>query len=245
QQELVRTRNQLALANTELSLAMEVDADRLYQLTDRLAERSWPATPLSQAENHAVHRRSDLKAIAAEVKAGDEGLHAAQSSFGPRINVFADSELDNVSPFANGSNNWAAGAELQFDLFSGGQKSASVSRARANLDRISAMKQAAEDGVRLEVRRAYYDLDSARQMLEVTKTTIAQAEEGLRIVSNRYGAGMTTITDLLRAEDAERAARTSYWQAVYRSLISYASLKLATGELAADSLNSQSPVVTP
>jgi outer membrane protein len=245
QQELVSARNHLALANAELNLIMEVTAGHPYQLIDQMAEHSWPATTLPQAEERALQQRSDLKEVADEVKAQDAGLHAARSSFGPRLNVFADSELDNVSPFANGSNNWAAGAELQFDLFSGGQKSASVARARANLDRMNAWKQEAEDAIRLDVRRAYYDFDSARQMLEVTKTAIAQAEEGLRIVTNRYGAGMTTITDLLRAEDATRAARTNYWQSVYRYIISYASLKLATGELAADSLNSQSPVVTP
>lgn len=240
QQDLVRTRNQLALANAELNMSMAVAADHPYHLTDELGERPWPATTLSQAEDRALHQRSDLKEAAAEVKAGEEGVHAARSSFGPRINIFADSELDNVSPFANGSNNWTAGAELQFDLFSGGQKAASVSRARANVEHINALKQAAEDGVRLGVRRAYYEFDSSRQMLEVTKAAIAQAEEGLRIVSNRYGAGMTTITDLLRAEDAARAARTNYWQAVYHSIVSYASLELATG-----SLNSQSAVVTP
>jgi len=51
---------------------------------------------------------------------------------------------------------------------------------------------------------------------------------------------MTTITDLLRAEDAARSALTNYWQAVYQYLVGYASLELATG-----SLNSQSPVVMP
>jgi outer membrane protein TolC len=105
---------------------------------------------------------------------------------------------------------------------------------------MQAQKQAAEDGIRLEVRRAYYDYDSAQQMLSVTKAAIAQSEEGLRIVTNRYRAGMNTITDLLRAEDAARNARTNYWQALYHYFVSYASLELATG-----SLNSQSPVVTP
>jgi outer membrane protein TolC len=51
---------------------------------------------------------------------------------------------------------------------------------------------------------------------------------------------MNTITDLLRAEDAARNARTNYWQALYHYFVSYASLELATG-----SLTSQSPVVTP
>ena len=219
---------------------MGVAAEHTYRLTSELGERTLPAVTLSDSDILALKQRSDLKEITATVRASDAGLQAARSSFGPRINVFASGELDNISPFGNGGSNWAAGAELQIDLFSGGQKSASVARARANVDRMQALKQAAEDAIRLEVRRAFYDYDSARQMLSVTRAAIAQAEESLRIVTNRYRAGMNTITDLLRAEDAARNARTNYWQAVYQYFVSYASLELATG-----SLTSQSPVVKP
>lgn len=240
QQELLRARNAVSIAVAELGVAMGVASDHKYQLTYQLAERTLPAMTLAGSEDLALKQRSDLKEAAATVRASDAGLQAARSSFGPRVNVFAASEWDNVSLFGNGGNNWTAGAELQFDLFSGGQKAASVARARANVDRTQAVKQTAEDGIRLEVRRAYYDYDTARQMLEVTRASITQAEEGLRIVGNRYRAGMTTITDLLRAEDAARTARTNYWQAVYQYLVGYASLELATG-----SLNSQSPAVMP
>ena len=42
-----------------------------------------------------------------------------------------------------------------------------------------------------------------------------QSAESLRILKNRYGAGLATITDLLRAEDAERQSQSNYWHAVY------------------------------
>ena len=167
-----------------------------------------------------------------------EGIY--RESPGPRVNVFAGSQLDNVNPFGNGGSNWTAGAELQFDIFSGGQKTARLSRERANLDQAQALQQVAESNVRLEVRRAWYDFDFARQSVAVTRTAKAQAEEALRIVRNRYQAGMTTITELLRAEDTARAAGTNYWEAVYRSSTSFAALELAMG-----ALNPQSPVVMP
>lgn len=239
-QDIVKFRNALALSLAELNLAMGVGADHQYTLTSQLAERTLPPVTLPDLETHGLKQRSDLRAMEATVKASQTGVQAARSAYGPRINVFAASELDNVSPFSNGSNNWTAGAELQFDLFSGGEKTASVSRARAELERTTALKQAAEDRVRLEVRKAYYDFDNARQVIEVTKAATGQADEGLRIVSNRYEGGMATITELLRAEDAARTARTNYWEAMYHFFTSYAALELAAG-----SLNSQSPVVMP
>ena len=102
------------------------------------------------------------------------------------------------------------------------------------------MKQVADDGVRLEVRRAYYNLDSTRQEVEVARAAIAQAQEGFRINQNRYEAGLTTIADLLGAEEAAHRSQSDYWDAVYRFHTSYANLELASG-----TLSPQSPVVMP
>ena len=102
------------------------------------------------------------------------------------------------------------------------------------------MKQAASDAVRLEVRRAFYETDANRQQIEVARAAIAQAQESLRINQDRYDSGLTTITDLLSAEDAARRSQTDYWEAVYHFQTSYANLELASG-----SLNPQSPVVMP
>ena len=61
-----------------------------------------------------------------------------------------------------------------------------------------------------------------------------QSAESLRILKNRYSAGLATITDLLRAEDAERQSQTNYWQAVYGSAVAYAQLLFAQGTLTPD-----------
>jgi outer membrane protein len=165
----------------------------------------------------------------------------AKASFGPRVNAFAGWEMDNPTFVAGGGgNNWLGGIEVQFDIFQGGAKRAELSRERALQERVTAMKQAANDGVRLEVRRAYYNLDSARQEIEVARTAIDQAQESLRINQNRYDGGLTTVTDLLGAEEGARRSQTDYWEAVYRFHTSYASLELAGG-----TLNPQSPVVMP
>jgi outer membrane protein TolC len=139
-----------------------------------------------------------------------------------------------------GGNNWTGGIELKVDLFQGGAKRAALSRERALAEKIAALKQAADDAVRLEVRQAYYDQDADRQQVEVARTAIAEAQESLRIDQNRYDSGLLTITDLLGAEEAARRTQADYWQAIYSYRISYANLELACG-----TLNLQSPVVMP
>lgn len=241
EQELIRARNNAELARAQLNVAMGVPIEAQYELSDPLAERNLKAVPLAETEQKALTTRPDLKRIEAQQSAQELSVAIAKSSFGPRLNAFAGWELDNPTFLAGGGgNNWLGGIELQIDLFQGEAKRAALSRERANAEKIAALKQAAGDAVRLEVRQAYYDQDASRQQVEVARTAIAQAQESLRINQDRYDGGLLTITDLLGAEEAARRSQADYWQAVYQYHISYANLELASG-----TLNLQSPVVMP
>jgi outer membrane protein len=240
-QELIHAQNNLALARAQLSTSLRISTENDFDPAEALAESNLPATTLEEAEKKAVELRPDLKRIRSQEAAQQQSVSVAKSSFGPRVNAFAGWEADNPTFVAGGGgNNWLAGIEVQFDLFEGGAKRARLSHERAMQEKVAAVKEIATDATRLEVRRAYYSLDSARQQVEVARATIAESQESLRINQNRYDSGLSTITDLLAAEEAARRSQTEYWEAVYRYHTGYANLELASG-----TLNPQSPVVTP
>jgi outer membrane protein TolC len=240
-QELIRAQSNLALARAQLSTSMGASPENELDPVEALAERNLPAISLAEAEKQAVERRPDLNRIRSEEAAQQQSVSIAKSSFGPRVNAFGGWEADNPTFVAGGGgNNWLAGIEVQFDLFEGGAKRAQLSHERAVQEKVSALKEMATDAIRLEVRRAFYDLDAARQQVEVARATIAESQESLRINQNRYDSGLSTITDLLAAEEAARRSQTDYWEAVYRYHTGYANLELASG-----TLNPQSPVVMP
>ncbi len=240
-QELIRAQNNLALARAQLSAAMGLSTQNDFEPSDELTERTLPATPLEVLEKQAVETRPDLKRVRLEEAAQQESVSIAKSSFGPRVNAFADWEADNPTLVAGGGgNNWVAGIEVQIDLFEGGAKKAQLSEERATEEKVAALKEMATDAVRLEVRQAYYDVDATRQQLEVARAAIAESQESLRINQDRYDAGLSTVTDLLAAEDAARETQADYWETLSHYYTGYASLELASG-----TLNPQSPVVTP
>jgi outer membrane protein TolC len=240
-QELIRAQNTLTLARVQLSTSMGLSTENEFDPAEALAERNLPAMAIEDVEKKAVDMRPDLKRIRSEEEAQQQSVSIAKSSFGPRVNAFAGWEADNPTFVAGGGgNNWLAGIEVQYDIFEGGAKRARLSHERAMQEKVAAVKDMATDAARLEVRRAYYDLDSARQQVEVARATIAESQESLRINQNRYDSGLSTITDLLAAEEASRRSQTDYWEAVYRYHTGYANLELVSG-----TLNPQSPVVVP
>ena len=240
-QELIRAQNNLSLASAELARAMGISPDTEIEPAEILAERSLPQKSLAELEKQALEARPDWKRIQSEEAAQQQSVSIAKSSFGPRVNAFADWEADNPTFVSGGGgNNWVAGIDIQVDLFQGGARRARLQHEQATQQKVAALKEAARDAIRLEVRRAYYDFDAARQQVEVARVAIAQAQESLRITQNRYESGVSTITDLLSAEEAASRSQADYWQMVCRYQTSYANLELAAG-----TLNAQSLVVMP
>ena len=235
QEELIRARNNVAFAAAQLDTAMGVPPDTEFQLSQALSQSTLPQAALADLEKRALASRPDLKQIEAQQMAQEKSVSMARSAFGPRLNAFGGWETDSATLSQVQGNNWVAGVELQLELFQGGAKKAQLTREKALQERMVAARQAASDQVRLEVRRSYYDFDSARQQVGVAQAAVGQAEESMRVNQNRYDAGITTITDLLTIEEATRRAQSDYWEAVYRLRTSYANLELATGTLSASS----------
>ena len=240
-QDLIRSRNNFDMALAQLNLTMGVPAESVYQPAELSPDRSLPIPALSDLEARALASRPDLKRVASEEAAQRQSVAIAKSAFGPQVNAFAGWQLDNPTLLAGGGgNNWLGGIEVKLDLFQGGARRAELSRQRALEEKAVALRQSASDAVRLEVRRAYYDADAGRQQIEVARAAIAHAQESLRINQDRYDSGLTTITDVLAAEEAARRSQSDYWEALYRFHTSYAALELASG-----TLTSQSSVVIP
>jgi outer membrane protein len=239
-QEQIRAKNEVAFANAQLAIIIGLPSETPFSLAELSPVIPTTLDAPQELEAKALTQRPDLKRAHSEQSAQQKSLSMARAALGPRLNAFSSWQTDSRNLGWTGGNNWSAGLELQIDLFSGGSKLAELSRQRATQERANSTVQSFADSIRLEVRRTYYDADSARQQVEVARAATAQADESLRIQQNRYDAGLTTLTELLRADEARHRATTDYWNAVYRVTTSYAALELATG-----TLTPNSPAVKP
>ena len=97
------------------------------------------------------------------------------------------------------------------------------------------MQQHLAEAIRLQVQKAFLDLDTASQRIAVSQQAVSQAEESVRIIRNRYEAGLATVTDLLRAETALTAAKGNYLRAVFDQRVGAANLELQVGRLSPES----------
>ena len=229
-QALIAAQGELDLAWAELRLAMGAP-DLTQSKLEAIEPKDFPQNSLDQELQAAAKTRPDLAALGQAQSAQALALSAAKMSYGPRVSAYGNWEDDRST--AGGGNNWVAGVQLNLDIlpFS---KRAQLAREAAAKARVDAQLNSYQQHVRLQVSQAHIQRQTAKQSLDTAKAAIDQATESLRIIKNRYDAGLATITDLLRAEDAERQSQANYWRAVYGNAVAYAGTLFATGTLTPD-----------
>lgn len=230
QQEQIEANGKLAIEWATLEAA----AGSTFPETERnlkpLKEGSFPIPSLEDLLAQALKLRPDLLSLENQRKAQRLSVAASKSALGPTLNVFGSLQQDRESFAGAAGNNWVAGAELRIDLLPLAKRE-QLKAERLALLRTQAKSAAAERQIQLEVTEAFYEHRSARQILLIARASCAQSQESVRILKDRYEAGLATFTELLRAEDLERESSRTYWGAVYRLNLSYANLLLASGTL--------------
>ena len=231
-EELIAAHGDLDLAWAELREAMGAP-DLKPSGLKAIEPHMFPQLTLEQEIATAAKTRPDLAALGQVQSARASALEAAKSDFGPRLSAYGNWEEDRTSIIGTGGNNWVAGLQISVDILPFAKR-AQLERESAAKQRIDAQLAASQQHVRLEVNQAHIRRQTAALQLETAGAVMDESAESLRILKNRYGAGLATITDLLRAEDAERQSQSNYWHAVYGNALAYAELLYATGTLTPD-----------
>jgi len=90
--------------------------------------------------------------------------------------------------------------QLNYDLYTGGQRSAQIRLAESQVrTQELALEQAAEQ-LRLDVTDAYYSVQEADSQVEIARAAVADAEQSLRDAQLLEQAGLGTRFDVLQAE---------------------------------------------
>jgi len=225
----------LDVAQSALNDALGLPLDTRHTLTSALNPLDLPEMELASLERNASSTRPEVRATHLEADLAKTQADSARSALLPQVGFHGAFEADRQQFINKGGANWLASIGLRWNLFNGNGDKAKIEESRHWMERAHADEQRVDSAVRLEVRRAWADLRAAQQRIEVAKAAVAEADESLRITQNRYEAGMSNVTDLLRNETAVLESRTRYLAAVHDQRIAATMLELAAGRLSPDS----------
>lgn len=223
-QQEIAAAGDVEIARAALAMTLHRSLMERIAVESSLPERSLPAVDLAVATKQALETRGEVAAAGAGRAAAELQLRTARGSLLPRLDAFGSWGA------SNGNSDHTIGLVASIDVFDGARYGR-IAEARAALDGARAMEAMTRDKVVLETISAWNRLEAARQQLVVATTAAAQAEAATRIVQDRYENGLTTITELLRAQTALVAARLGVLAARHQSITGYAELLRSTGGL--------------
>jgi len=245
QAEVLKARVYLAemdelLAQAENGARLAESALNFQMGTDQMIPRSLeplppaPSTPggLDDWIAAAVERRRDLEAARRELDAGRLEENKATPWYLPEIAASARYDLYDDSIFGSHGGSGSIMAFARLNLYSGGTESAKREAARLEAASYELDIRRFEEGVRLEVQQAWYDLHTARARLVTASDSLQSAREALRVREHRFSQGLDKMIDLLDAETALREAELRELVARYDvSLSTYRLLFVSGGTL--------------
>ncbi len=230
EQEIRRSAD-LDVARAALNEAVGLPLDTPHDLTTPLTVATLKGAELPVYEKESVEYRPEARQARLAVNLAETQKSLTKSSYWPEIAVHGAFEVDRQTFADRGGANWTAMVSLRWNLFNGFSDKARVQEAAYAVQRAQALRSQAESQLRLNVRRAWADFRAAGERVDVTQAAVAQAEESLRITKNRFDAGLTSVTDLLRNETAVLEARNRRLAAIYDQRLAAVNLALAAGTL--------------
>jgi outer membrane protein len=183
--------------------------------------------------NTALSKRPEMENLRLEEEIAKKEVEKSRAGHYPDVNLVGNYEI-NSEDFSDSADNYTIGAVMRINIFSGNRITEETRAAKSLLARIREMKKSLELGIQVQTRQAFLKAKSARERIRVAKIAVDQAEEGLRIVKNRYNNGLLTIVGLLDAELARQQAHTHYFRALHDYKVARIELALAAGTIDID-----------
>ena len=229
---------QLARARLALAVALGHYNRRLGEPLDRVVTLQ-PVPPavlevaglgLDELQQRAVSQRGELAGLAARADALSAAARAESGKMLPTIAVTASyQQLENT--VLDREEFSMVGVGFRWTLFDGGQARHRAAALRRSGESVRERRNEFESLVRLEVQQAMLAIDAADARVAMTRDSIAQANENLRITRELYAESLVTNTSVLEAVALQTAAEGHAADAVYDAAIARLSLLTSIGEL--------------
>ena len=195
----------------------------------------------------SVESRPELKLLQAQIDVAKNQVRMTRGEYLPSLAVvgaymnYGNIKLSSMVDAGNGTyvpyeqklqkGMCAAMLSLSIPIFHWGEGYNKVRKAKADVSNAVLDYQKNEKLMTLEARQAETNLRDSRALISCAKDALAQSEENLRVVSNRYSASMCPLSDYLTARFQWHQSKSNLVEAVTQYHISLTDYFRATGRL--------------
>lgn len=223
---LTTARKQLELSKAYFNFLLNRDLNEEIIIDKTFTIQSLSTLPLDSLKGLAITQRQELKQLEGANKAQAIGMQQARNNaYLPNVNVVGDVGYQGFQyKFNQDQRFWLVQFSLSWDLFRGGEKQRKIQQAKLNYDATTTQTEQTRRQIELQVIQSYQDRLAAQQVLESTRSGIANAERAFRIIQSKYREGQVLQIEYLDAQNRLTTSKLNSTLAYYDLLRTDAAL---------------------
>jgi outer membrane protein len=159
--------------------------------------------PLMAAEyyQNAAMQRRDILSLQARFENSKNGLRLADAGYYPVVGIGGSYQFnDHSTPFGTEGESWQLAAFLRWELFDGTRREHERAKAKYQIAETEEHLEGLKKVVSFKVYEAYLTVSEAAKNTELAQAALKTAEEGKRLVEERYKNSLSPLIDLLDAQ---------------------------------------------
>jgi outer membrane protein len=155
-----------------------------------------------------IDERADLQVLKVGMEEADLAHRQSRAAYLPVVGMDASYAYhDGSAPFGTEAEDWTIRAGLTWEIFDGFQRSSRMHQAVAQQKTLQAQWREARLQAKFHVREAELRLKEAHLNLESVRAAHEAAQEGQRLMRERYEAGLSRLGELLEVQKELDRAR--------------------------------------
>jgi outer membrane protein len=230
--ELIRAENRIRLARAAINNLIVVDLEAPTEIEGALEYRPWPPGTLEDIQRRALELRPELRAARKQVLESRLTVSLANAENKLSVDMTAQYGYSVREPknfFHTDFSSWNLTFNFRLPVYDSGRKAGLLMQARARSSAAGERLALLENNVRLEVKQAYDDMQSAAKSILAAELSVSQAERVVTMMQANYQHGAATTLDVVDSQTALAEARNNHIYATYDYEIAKARLRLASG----------------
>jgi outer membrane protein TolC len=237
--QLIEASNLRESALIELRRLIGAAADQVIELADALdgigADAMGAKGEVPALVKQALDARPERKALTLRLGGTEARQQAALAGNKPTIALTGGVDYANPNPRifprkGEWQESWDVGVAVNWNFFDFGRAKAQAAEAAAAITATRERIAEFDSIVSADVRQRLLDLDSSQAIVRATMDAVKSAAEARRVVTDRFGAGVATSTDVLVAQVALLETELTRTRALAGVRLAEARLQRALGK---------------
>ncbi len=231
--DVVVADNNVKLAFVDLAFSMNRPLAAAFGVDKSILATDYSMESVNSLYEEALANRLDLVSSEHTLDARGSDVTTASAGLYPSVNLFGRySRSDNESPYKFGSqvsSSTTFGYSVNWNIFDRMQSWTGRGKAKANVRIAEYELEQARMNVQVEIRQLHFTQLEASKRAAVSRETIIQSQEELRLAQERLRVGAGTTLDVILAQVNLANSRGQEVQAMCDFLIAKSKMDRAVG----------------